>query len=286
MKTRKIINFRSAGLYIILIALILLLSPGILLSAQGKKDKPGVTTFRPDGESDPTEKGLVIVHVFPDSPAEKAGIKRGDILIQVEGQEVNTVFEVRKILSERKAGGEISMLVQHGEDMKKVSLRLEDRLYRPAVGLEFAAPFEGGFDLQIGKGGALIREVVKGSPADTAGLKSGDLITGIDGNSISPDNDLAGLIASHKPGDTITLKADRAGEKNLEFKVQLGEGENSKPYLGIRYVPWYGELGRFPFTFERGHMQFFNSGPKSKRIIPRIKIEGNTLIITENPAAI
>lgn len=66
--------------------------------------------------------------------------------------------------------------------------------------------------------------VVKGSPADKAGLKEGDLILEINGIKISKENNLANLIREYKVGERVTLKIAR-GEKIFEVKVTLSERE-------------------------------------------------------------
>lgn len=59
--------------------------------------------------------------------------------------------------------------------------------------------------------GAQIERVVSGSPADTAGLKAGDVITAINGNSITDANDLTADISTRAPGDKVTLTITRNG---------------------------------------------------------------------------
>ena len=57
-----------------------------------------------------------------------------------------------------------------------------------------------------GNPGALIESVVSGSPAETAGLKKGDIVTQIDGQDLTTDSSLAEAVDGHKPGDVITLR--------------------------------------------------------------------------------
>ena len=84
--------------------------------------------------------------------------------------------------------------------------------------------------------GALISDVVDGSPADEAGLHGGsdettfqlqhvktggDVVLAVDGKPVFQNNDLSELIAAHKPGDTVTLEVLRDGD-HANVDVKLG----------------------------------------------------------------
>jgi len=64
-----------------------------------------------------------------------------------------------------------------------------------------------------GQDGALVQEVASGSPAAKAGLRPGDLVVAIDGQSVADYGELGARIRSHKPGDKITLKVVRGGNE-------------------------------------------------------------------------
>jgi putative serine protease PepD len=79
-----------------------------------------------------------------------------------------------------------------------------------------------GVSLSDGTDGASIASVRSGSPADKAGLRSGDLITAIDGHAVTSADDATGAIASHAPGDKLTLTIRRAGTQRT-VTVALGD---------------------------------------------------------------
>ncbi|MBK0391895.1 DegQ family serine endoprotease [Ramlibacter algicola] len=60
--------------------------------------------------------------------------------------------------------------------------------------------------------GALVANVQKGSPADKAGLKSGDVIRAVNGQPVVASGDLPALIGAAKPGDKVDLKVVRQGK--------------------------------------------------------------------------
>jgi hypothetical protein len=66
--------------------------------------------------------------------------------------------------------------------------------------------------------------VVKGSPAEKAGLKEGDIITQIDNIEINENNDLADIIMGYLPGDRINISYLREGEKK-DTGVELAEAK-------------------------------------------------------------
>ena len=70
--------------------------------------------------------------------------------------------------------------------------------------------------------GALVSQVASGGPAAKAGVQQGDVITAVDGTTVTNAQDLITILASKKPGDTITLKIDRSGS-TLTVTVTLGE---------------------------------------------------------------
>jgi S1-C subfamily serine protease len=69
--------------------------------------------------------------------------------------------------------------------------------------------------------GALVQSVASGSPADDAGLRSGDIATAIAGTRVEGSSDLVAAVAAHEPGDRVTVKITR-GSESQDVSVTLG----------------------------------------------------------------
>ena len=69
--------------------------------------------------------------------------------------------------------------------------------------------------------GAHIQDVEKGSPADEAGLKKGDVVTALDGRFVNDSPTLIVAIRTHVPGDKVRLTVDRDGEEK-QITITLG----------------------------------------------------------------
>ena len=81
------------------------------------------------------------------------------------------------------------------------------------------------------KQGAVISEVLGGSPAERAGLKAGDIILAVNGKKVADMHALPRMVAAKKPGTKVKLKVLRRGE-NLQVKVVLDdlEGDSGTEY--------------------------------------------------------
>ncbi|MFZ5596513.1 MAG: trypsin-like peptidase domain-containing protein [Bacillota bacterium] len=70
--------------------------------------------------------------------------------------------------------------------------------------------------------GVLVASVIEGGPAARAGIRQGDVITGIDGNKIASADDLTSLVEKMQPGQQSAVVVNRGG-KNLTIEVTIGE---------------------------------------------------------------
>ena len=70
------------------------------------------------------EKGCKITEIFPGMPAEKAGIKEGDIVTKFDGQSIKTLEELIKAVQKKKVGDEVEVEFLRGDEVKKEKVKL------------------------------------------------------------------------------------------------------------------------------------------------------------------
>jgi serine protease Do len=95
---------------------------------------------------------------------------------------------------------------------------------RPFLGVKmitFTPEYAEGLGVTV-KSGAVVADVTAGSGAEVAGLRTGDVITSIDGKEVKAAEDVTSAVNAHKPGDEIKLTFVRR-EQTQEITVKLGE---------------------------------------------------------------
>jgi serine protease Do len=96
------------------------------------------------------------------------------------------------------------------------------------------------FGLKEGKG-ALVAQVVSGSPAEKAGIEQGDVIVQFDGKDVANSKDLPRIVASTPVGKEVTIKLSRDGKVldrqvkvgEMEEKAEVGKAPSTKKSLGL-----------------------------------------------------
>lgn len=161
------------------------------LIATGKVSRGwlGVSSATVAGEgrsSDDTSAGVLVKEVFPDSPADKGGLKVGDVIRSIDGRRLQSFEELRSKVLGSGAGTSLRLEIKRNGNQREVSVVIEEQ---PA-GLAW---FEDQFGISIADvtaeialryrlprdQGVLITEIVGGLAADREGLRAGDIIVSI-----------------------------------------------------------------------------------------------------------
>ncbi|PZV13940.1 MAG: serine protease [Leptolyngbya sp.] len=71
----------------------------------------------------PEVKGVVVVRVLPNTPAEKAGLRRGDVVIDIDGQAIATAEQLQQLVESSQIGQTLKLQVQRGTVSKQLSVK-------------------------------------------------------------------------------------------------------------------------------------------------------------------
>ena len=237
MKNRKL--WIVLGVVALVLVLIIGVLGGAALTYYFLDAQPVQAAIINLSEADDTP-GVLISSVVEGSAAAEAGLVRGDILLEVNDREVNSLPELWDVLAELDPGDTVNLTVQHGDDVPTLSAQLGEREGAALLGVSTCnEPFGGDmvFDIVV-VAGAEVVEVVSDSPAEQAGLQAGDVILSVDGEEIGPKSNLADRIQSYEPGDKIAMEVISSGdEESHDIDVTLGEDpdQEGQAYLGIKY---------------------------------------------------
>lgn len=205
----------------------------------------------------PAERGVVLGHITPDSPAAKAGLKENDVVTEVNGQRVEGALQFRRMIHEIPAGRSVQLSVWRDAHSQTIGVTLgkaEEHAKAwtrafPSGHFSFQMPemptidFYGellpsnrarlGIDAEDLSGqlgtyfgapdgeGVLVRGVSPGSPAEKAGLKAGDVIVKFNGERIRTVGDLRERLAGIPEEKSAKLGVLRnRGEITLEVMIE------------------------------------------------------------------
>lgn len=70
------------------------------------------------------ERGLYIAEVSPNGPADRAGIKKGDVMLDIAGKQINNIDELRLALAQHRAGDKVDITISRGNQLMKKTVLL------------------------------------------------------------------------------------------------------------------------------------------------------------------
>ncbi|MGE0710941.1 MAG: PDZ domain-containing protein [Planctomycetota bacterium] len=225
------------------LARLTLAAAAILFLSNPSFADPGYLGVYLTDESESTQ-GAVIEDVAPGSPAAKAGVRRGDVVVTVDGQEIKSSSQLIPVLTGSQPHQKLALVILRDGWRKAVDVTLGDlpreaRAERraPAAKPE-PAPLppakERGFlgvYLRQGDGGeAVVEGVLPDSPAAKAGLRSGDRVVAVNGKVVTDPAAMIVHVGQAGPGDTVEIKVAREGrELTLKALLTRRPGEDNLP---------------------------------------------------------
>jgi Do/DeqQ family serine protease len=158
--------------------------------------------------------GALVSQVVEGSPADKAGIRTGDVITSVNGQPVKSNSELRNSIGLLRVGDKVDIgMVRDGKPLHVTAVIADTTAEPSATPVSIHKSFEGAAlaDAPDG-GGALVRSVEAGSAAAQAGLRADDVIVGANRGKVSNLHELrerakgaAVLVLEVRRGNTVLL---------------------------------------------------------------------------------
>jgi serine protease Do len=213
----------------------------------------------------PAEHGTALTEIVPDSPAAKAGLKAGDVVLEYNGQHVEGAAQFRRFIRETPAGRSVQLTIWRDGKTQSLSATLgkaqgpnqiwsrsdmapmiESRrlprleiprfelggdatfFRRPILGItgdNLSGQLGAYFGAPDGEG-VLVREVSSGSPAEKAGIKAGDVLTKV-------DNDRVRSLANLR--DKLV---EKAGDKDDKKTATIALLRNHKEMTVAVNIEW------------------------------------------------
>ncbi len=169
------------------------------------------------------EKGALVADVTSGGPADKAGIKRGDVIVTFDGKEIKEMKDLPYIVGSTPVGKEVTVEVIRKGRIERIEVKIGELegekeaqvevAEGPKLGLtvhELTPELARGYGLTETSG--LVAVDVEGnSPASEAGIRPGDLIVEIDQVPVRDLDRFNKLISGYRDGDTVLFLVKRRG---------------------------------------------------------------------------
>ena len=173
-------------------------------------------------------RGALVSDVLKGTPAERAGVARGDVVIQYNGRDVRNAGHLRNLVAETPVGQEVNVVVVRDRRKKSLTVKITEQpseISGIAPGEPPANEALAGLEVQdltpeladrlnVGPGisGVVVTRVESGSAAEVAGLLSGDVIVEVNRQSIKNTGEFRRIVEKLESGESLLLLVRRNGQ--------------------------------------------------------------------------
>ncbi|KAF0221249.1 MAG: protease [Geobacteraceae bacterium] len=178
------------------------------------------------------EHGALVAEVMKDGPAEKAGLKNGDIILEYDGKKVHEMNELPRLVAATPVGNKVRVKFLREGKQEEVTVEIE-RL-KDSEGEAQSAAVADKLGITVGElnkelapklglketKGVVVTEVKPGSAAEEAGIARGDIVREISGAKITVIAEYEKAVSALKKGDVIRLLL-RRGDGSLYVALKV-----------------------------------------------------------------
>ena len=168
-------------------------------------------------------QGVLIRSVSPGRAADKAGVKRDDIVLEVDGQPVHNAVDLRSQIGRTAPGVEVELLVLRDGEQKRIEVELEsltEEVLATSAGARGSNEVRGPLGIRVenlkdewaerlgyeDESGVMIVRVARGSEAAKRGLRRGMLIQEINGEQVETVEDYEDALEEIEPGSAFMIR--------------------------------------------------------------------------------
>ncbi len=173
----------------------------------------------------PGTKGALVSDVVPSGPAEKAGIKSGDVIVEFDGREVTDHHELPQQVAATPPGKKVTVKVVRDGKPLAIPLTLAELEEEP--GKEKGPALTRGLGLTVqditpeiarhleteNRKGVLVTDVESGSPAEEAGFRDGDVIRAVNRQPVESTSAFGKLLENLAKEKTVLFLVEREGTR-------------------------------------------------------------------------
>ena len=179
------------------------------------------------------KKGVLVTEVFPDDPADLAGIKPKDVIISVNGKTVDSARQLTGMIADTQVGDTIQIKINRNGKTRTIDVKIAKREETKIAGRSTQEKEQGPLGIQVSEitpetarrfnlkdaKGVIVTGVDPESKAAEAGLQIHDIIREINHKNITSVSDLNKTIDEIPEGETINLFIRRLNRGFLVIKI-------------------------------------------------------------------
>jgi len=167
--------------------------------------------------------GVLVADVLKDSPADAAGMKPGDIIVELGGAPIKEVTDLQKRVAAILPGRAVALTVLRDRKTSRLTVKIGEQPGEETV--VAAGPKGAGLGLMVeelseevaqtyglrGRSGVVVTDVAPNSAAEAAGIKEGDLVLEVNRRRVGTVEEFKTAVARLNPGEAVPVQIERSG---------------------------------------------------------------------------